>query len=65
MGYIPHVVQYILIACFVPNSLYLLIPYLYIAPPHPLVTTSSFFMSVSLLHFCYIQEFVVFFRFHM
>ena len=36
---IPYVVQYILVACFIPNSLYLLSPYLYIAPPQfPLPT---------------------------
>ena len=29
---IPHVVQYILVDYFIPYSLYLLIPYTYIAP---------------------------------
>ena len=31
--YIPFIVQYILVVYFIPNSLYLLLPYPYIAPP--------------------------------
>ena len=51
MGYIPCVVQYILVAYFIPNSLYLLIPYSYLALlPLPL-PTSLFSVSVSLLLF--------------
>ena len=48
---------YILVAYFIPNSLYLLILYPYISPLpslSPLVTTSLFCISVSLLLFCYI-----------
>lgn len=33
MGYIPHVVEYILVAYCLPKSLYLLTPYPYIVPP--------------------------------
>ena len=33
MGYTSHVVQYILVAHFIPSSLYLLILYPYSAPP--------------------------------
>ena len=51
MGYIPCVVQYILVAYFIPNSLYLLIPYSYLALlPLPL-PTSLFSVSVSPLLF--------------
>ena len=32
---LPHIVKYILVAYFIPNSLYLLILYPYIAPLHP------------------------------
>ena len=35
IGYIPCVVQYVIVACFVPNSLFLLIPSPYIAPSPP------------------------------
>lgn len=35
MGYSPCVVQYILVAYFLPGSLHLLILYQYIAPPPP------------------------------
>lgn len=51
IDYIPHVVQYIHVAYLMPNSLYLLFPDPYIAPP-PLVTTNFFFsISVSLFLF--------------
>ena len=53
---------------FIHSSLYLLIHYLYLAPPPfplPLVTTSLFSRSVSLFLFCYIHLFLLFFRFHM
>ena len=63
IGYISHVVQYI------PEPiLYLRVCPL--TPPHinpapsPMVTTSSFFVSVSLLFFCYSYLLVVLFRFH-
>ena len=58
MVYIPHVVQYILVAHFISNSLYQLFPYLCVAPPpffSPLVNTSLFSESVSQL-LCYIQS---------
>ena len=54
----------ILVACFIPNSLYLLLLYPCLAPPpslSTLVTTSLFSISVSLLLFCYVHWFVVFF----
>ena len=35
IGYIPHAVQYILVAHLIPKSLYLLLPDSYIAPPPP------------------------------
>ena len=35
IGYVSHVVQYILVAYFIPSSLYFLIPYPYIDPPPP------------------------------
>ena len=50
IGYIPHVVQYILVAYLTPNGLYLLLPYPYIAPPpslSPLVITSLFYVCES------------------
>ena len=53
IGYIPHVVQYILLTYFILNSLLLLISYPYVAlPTFPLPTqvTASLF-SVSLLLF--------------
>ena len=42
MGYTSHVVQYILITYFVPNSLYLLILYPYSAPPHFSLPTGNY-----------------------
>ena len=54
---------YFLIVYFIHSSLF---PYL--ASPHfplPTVTTSLFSVSVSLLLFCYIRWFVVFFRLHI
>ena len=61
IGYIPRVVQYILVACLMPNSLYLPIPHPYIAPPpthwQPLVCSlhlrDCFFIVIftSLLYF--------------
>ena len=51
-GYIPHVVQYSSVVDLTPNSLYLPLPHPYTAAP-PLVTTSLFSVSVSLLLFCY------------
>ena len=63
------VVQYILVAYFIPNNLYLLHPYPYIAPPLSLsllVTVSLFSVSVNLLlFFCYIHWFVVCFIFQI
>ena len=51
IGYIPHVVQYILVAYLTPNSSYLPLPSPYCPPL--LVTTSLFSISVSLhLFFC-------------
>ena len=51
---------------FMPNSLYFLILYTYIItpflPPSPLVATSLFSVSVSLLLLCYIYYLVVFFQ---
>ena len=45
IGYIPCVIQYILVAYFIPNSWYVLIPYTYIASPLSLlVTTSSLYL---------------------
>lgn len=50
------VVQYILVAYFVCNSLYLLIPHLCLAFPLFLLTTCSLFStSVILFPFCYIH----------
>lgn len=44
-GYIPHIVQYTIVAYFIPNNLYLLIPYIYIAPPpSPLPTGTHKFV---------------------
>ena len=51
MGYIPCVVQYILVAYFIPNSLYLLIPYSYLALLPLPFPTSLFSVSVSPLLF--------------
>ena len=54
--YIPCVIQYILVAYFIPNSLCLLISYPYTAqlPYHlPTGTTNFFSIFVSLLSFCY------------
>ena len=63
-SYIPHVVYYVLIVYFIPNSLCLLISYLFIVLPFlfPLVCL-LFCISMSLFLFCYIYWFVVFFRF--
>ena len=41
IGYIPHVVQYILEVSFILNNLYLLIPHPYSAPPHSPLPTST------------------------
>ena len=49
IGYIPHVVQHILVAYLISNSLYLTLPHSYTAPPSPLGTTSLFFISEHLL----------------
>ena len=49
---------FLLLIYFIHCSLYLLIPYPYIAPlpfPLPTGTTSLFSISVSLLLFCYIH----------
>ena len=50
------VVQYILVAYFMPNSLYLLTPYPAFTPPLSLfqLVTTVFSISVSLLLFYYI-----------
>lgn len=34
MGSIPHAIQYILVAYFIPNNLYLLLLFPYLGPPH-------------------------------
>ena len=50
---------------FIPNRLYLLIPYPSLAPApplSPLVTTGLYSKSASLLLFCYSPWFVLFFR---
>ena len=51
IGYIPHVVQYMLVAYLTPDSLYLPLHQLCIATPSPLVTTDFFSIPVSLLIF--------------
>ena len=58
IGYIPCVVQYILVAYLTPNSLYLPLTHPYIVVPPPLVATSLFSISVSLLLLCYIHYFL-------
>ena len=50
---------------FIHSSLYLLSPYLYLAPTSPQITASFFSIFVSLFLFCYIRSFVLFFRFHI
>ena len=56
IGYMPRVVQYILVAYLTtPNSLYLPLPHPYVAPLPLLAITSLFSVSVSLLLFCYIH----------
>ena len=67
-NYIPHTVQYILIAYLTCSGLYFLLPHSYIAPSpplSPLVTNIFFSMLVILLPFCHIQQFVIVFRFHI
>lgn len=60
IGCISRVVQCILVAyLLMHSSLYLLVPYLYLAPPiflFPVVTTSLFFISVTDLTFVCIGE---------
>ena len=54
--------EILLVACFIPYSLYLLMLSPYIAPPLllPLVTTCLFSISVSWLLFCYFLHFPLF-----
>ena len=49
IGYVPHVLQHILVAYLIPNSLYLTLPHSYMAPPSPLGTTGLFIISEHLL----------------
>ena len=66
--YIPCSVQYILVDYFIHNSFALQISYPYVASPLfplPTVTTKLIFISVSLFLFCYVSQFVLFFRFHI
>ena len=59
------VAQYKLVGYFVPNSLSLLVPYPFIAPPlfsPPTGNHSLFSISLSLPLFCYIHYFVVLFQ---
>ena len=69
IGCIPYVVQYVvqcilepILKQFVPPTLPPLCDFFPIAP---LVAPRLFSMSMSLLLFCYIHQFVVFFRFHI
>ena len=65
--YIPCVIQYILVAYFIPNSFCLLISYPYTAHllyPLPTDTTSLLSIFVSLLPFCY-SIVAVCFRIHI
>ena len=54
--------EILLVACFVPYSLYFLMFSPYIVPPLllPLVTTSLFSVSVNWLPFCYLLHFSLF-----
>ena len=54
--------EILLVACFIPYSLYLLMLSPYIVPPLllPLVTTSLFSMSVRWLLFCFLRHFSLF-----
>ena len=68
VGYIPRVVQYSLVTCFILESLYLLLLYPTFSLPtsfFPLVTTILFFLSVSLLLFCSVHQFAVFLDFYI
>ena len=63
----PCAIQYILIH-FIQSNVYLIVPSPSLPYPSflsPLVTTSLFYTSVSLLLFCCIHQFVLFFRFHI
>ena len=57
-SYIPHVLQYILEAYFIPNSLYNPLPAVLSLSSSPLVTPRLFSAFVSLLVFFYIQFFL-------
>ena len=64
IGYIPHVVTASLQPVLYPEVCTSYSPTLYF-PSHPLVSTSLFSVSVSLLFCCYIHQYGVFFRFHI
>ena len=65
IGYIPHIVQYILQPILHPIVCTSHSPTPILPLPLSLITISLFSISVSLLLFCYIHQFVVFFRFHI
>ena len=48
IGYFPHVVPYILVVYSIPNSFYLLVPYLYLASPSlsPLVISREIVLYI-------------------
>ena len=58
IGYIPCIVQYILVAYFIPNSLYLFTPCPHLFPPLfplPIGNSSLFSVFVSQFLFCYMH----------
>ena len=64
---IPYAVQCLLVAYFIHNTLYLLLSYHYLVPPHFPLPSGNHIASLylSLLLFCYVSLFVVFLRFHI
>ena len=64
---VPVLYTIILAAHCIPNSLYLLLPNPILPVPSSLslLVTTKFSVSVSLLLFCFIHQFVVYFRFHI
>ena len=60
IGSVPYVVQCLLVAYFIHNTLYLLLPYPYLVPPHFPLPSGNHIASLylSLLLFCYVSLFV-------